>query len=150
ICLYAGSGDLAIVCLEQIERNWEERLGSMDRCYERRERLKRVLRASDAEAVFISSPTNVRYLTGFTGDSSVLLLSSDREIIVSDGRFTTQLAQECPDIEAHIRPTGVELSVEVGAVVQGLGWHRLAFEAASCTVAEHHAFWTAMPGLELI
>ena len=68
----------------------------MDRFRARREGLRRTLEASDAEGFLVASPTNVRYLTGFTGDSSVLLFGRDREIIVSDGRFTTQLDQECP------------------------------------------------------
>jgi Xaa-Pro aminopeptidase len=122
----------------------------MHRFDERRERLRLILRAGDAEGFLVSSPTNVRYLTGFTGDSSVLLLGGDREILVSDGRFTTQVAQECPGLEVHIRPTGVEMARAVGGVVQGLGWRRLAFEAVSCTVAEHQALAQAMPGAELV
>ena len=87
----------------------------MDRFGERREALRRTLRASDHVGFLVASPTNVRYLTGFTGDSSVLLLGRDREILVSDGRFTTQLEQECPGLEAHIRPTGVEMVHEIWA-----------------------------------
>src|SRR5262245_47035940 len=122
----------------------------MDRFLERRERLRPTLRSGDAEGFLVSSPTNVRYLTGFTGDSSVLLLGRDRDILVSDGRFTTQLAQECPELEARIRPTGVELTRVVGGIVQGLGWRRLAFEAVSCTVADYQSFARAMPGAELV
>ena len=33
--------------------------------------------------------------------------------------------------------------------VEGLGWRRLAFEAASCTVAEQQALSDAMPAVEL-
>jgi Xaa-Pro aminopeptidase len=122
----------------------------MDRFRERREALRRTLRTSDAEGFLVSSPINVRYLSGFTGDSSVFLLGRDREVIVSDGRFTTQLSQECAEVEAHIRPTGVELAQEIGQVVQGLGWRRLAFETASCTVAEYQSLSDAMPGVEFV
>jgi len=122
----------------------------MDRFGGRRERVREALRASDAIGFLVTSPTNVRYLTGFTGDSSVLLVGLDRELIVSDGRFATQLVQECPGLEAHIRPTGVEMALTLGRVVEGLGWHRLAFEAASCTVAEQQALFLAMPAVELI
>jgi Xaa-Pro aminopeptidase len=121
----------------------------MDRFRTRREGLRRTLAASDADGFLVSSPTNVRYLTGFTGDSSVLVFGRDREIIVSDGRFTTQLAQECPELEAHIRPTGVELAHEIGRVVKGLGWRRLAFEAMSYSVAECQSLSTAMSGVDL-
>src|SRR5262245_1085990 len=121
----------------------------MDRFGERRERLRRSVQTGDVEGFAVSSPTNVRYLTGFTGDSSILLVGRERDVIVSDGRFGTQLEHECPDLEARIRPTGVEMAVELGRVVEGLGWRRLAFEAAAYTVAEYQALRDAMPAVEL-
>ncbi len=123
---------------------------SMDRFYERRESLRRLVRAGEAQGLAVSSPTNVRYLTGFTGDSSILLVGRERDVIVSDGRFGTQLAIECSELEARIRPTGVEMAVELGRVVAALGWRRLSFEAAAWTVAEHQAFRDAMPAVELL
>lgn len=121
----------------------------MDRFRERRESLRRLVRASEAEGLAVSSAANVRYLTGFTGDSSILLVGGERDLVVSDGRFGTQLASECPDLEARIRPTGVEMAVELGRVVAALGWHRLAFDAAAWTVAEYQAIGEAMPAVEL-
>jgi Xaa-Pro aminopeptidase len=122
----------------------------MDRFQVRREGLRCTLEVSDAEGFLVSSPTNVRYLTGFTGDSSVLLFGGDREVIVSDGRFTTQLGQECRDLEARIRPTGVEMPQQVGRVVKDLGWRRVAIEAMSCSVAEYQAYSTSMSGVDLV
>ena len=121
----------------------------MDRFGERREALRKTLRASDHVGFLVASPTNVRYLTGFTGDSSVLLVGLDREVLVSDGRFATQIDQECPGLEAHIRPTGVEMVHALGRMIEGLGWRRVAFEAAICTVAEQQALFLAMPAAEL-
>ena len=122
---------------------------AMERFHARREALRRTLGRSEAEGFLVLSPTNVRYLTGFTGDSSVLLVGLEREVIVSDGRFTTQIAQECPGLDARIRPTGVELPQEIARVVEALGWRRLAFEANICSVAEHDLLDSAMTGVEL-
>ncbi len=121
----------------------------MGRIQARRERLKQSLVKEQVDGFLVASPVNVRYLTGFTGDSSILLVGPDREILVSDGRYTTQLEQECPGLERHIRPTGVEIPSELGRVVQGLGWRHLAFEATNLTVAELQAFSVAMPSVEL-
>ncbi len=120
----------------------------MDRSTERREALRRTLKASDADGFLVSSPTNVRYLTAFTGDSSVLLMGPDRETLVSDGRFTIQIEQECPGLEVHIRPSGTELMRAVAGLVESLGWRRLAFES-SCTVAERDAMTERLSGVEL-
>ena len=46
-----------------------------------------------------------------------LLVTRDRAVIVSDGRFTTQLEQECPGLEAQIRPVGQTLIEAVAEVV---------------------------------
>jgi Xaa-Pro aminopeptidase len=122
----------------------------MDRTRDRRENLKGTLRASDAEAFLVSSPTNVRYLTGFTGDSSVLVISPDRDIIVSDGRFANQIEEECPGLEASIRPSGRELNDAIAHVIQTMGLRRLAFEAASCSVADYETLRDGINGVTLV
>jgi Xaa-Pro aminopeptidase len=122
----------------------------MNRTADRRERLRRELRSKDVDAFLVSSPTNVRYLTGFTGDSSVLLMTKDREVIVSDGRFTTQLEQECPGTETSIRTPGCELNQQISYVIETIGVRRLAFEATTCTVAEYEWFRQAMPIVSMI
>ena len=78
----------------------------MDQYYSRREKLRASLRSDELDAFLVAAPTNVSYLSGFRGESSVLILGRERDLIVSDGRFTTQLAEECPGLDAHIRPPG--------------------------------------------
>ena len=77
----------------------------MDRILRRRDALRAKLAAEKVAALLVVDPTNVAYLTGFTGDSTYLIVARDREVAISDGRFTTQLEQECPGLEAYIRPT---------------------------------------------
>ena len=88
--------------------------------------------------MLVSDETNVTYLTGFTGDSSWLLLSASTTLLLSDGRYTTQIEEECPGLETHIRPTSEKL-VEATAVAadQAVGKSAgpLAIEADSMTVA---------------
>ncbi|MEO6808610.1 MAG: Xaa-Pro peptidase family protein [Isosphaeraceae bacterium] len=114
----------------------------------RRERLAETLPGDDVEAMLVSSVTNVGYLTGFTGDSSALLVQNDRAILISDGRYTTQLDQECPDVEAHIRPVGQPLMEGIAEVVGRLGLRRLAFESPVLTVAEFETLNDALPTVQ--
>lgn len=114
----------------------------------RRLRLAETFPGDDVEALLVSSPTNVGYLTGFTGDSSALLVQADRAIVVSDGRYTAQLAHECPDVEAHIRPVGQSLTAAIAEVVAGLGLRRLAFESSVVTVAEFEALNEDLPTVQ--
>ncbi|MFO0891862.1 MAG: Xaa-Pro peptidase family protein [Isosphaeraceae bacterium] len=121
-----------------------------DRYAERREKLRCGLQEDDLHALLVSSPTNVSYLTGFTGDSSALLLGRERDVLVSDGRFTTQIAQECPDLEAVIRPAAQTMNQAIAGVVAKLDGGRLGFEAAALSVAEFQSLTQALPDHSLV
>src|SRR5512135_621253 len=122
----------------------------MDRTPRRREKLARTLKVERADALLVLSAANVRYLTGFTGEDATFLLTRGRPIIISDGRFTTQLQQECPDLEVDIRLVGQTMSAALVQVVKKLGIHRLAFESAALTVADFEALKEALPAVEFV
>ena len=50
------------------------------------------------KAHLITSPENLRYIANFTGEGAVLITSSGK-ILFTDGRFTIQAQNECPDFE---------------------------------------------------
>lgn len=108
----------------------------MDYPQRRRQRLARCLREEGLDILVISHPINVSYLTGFSGESSFLLLGRQRSVLVSDGRFTEQLAEECPDLETHIRPSTQPLHHAVTHVLDQLGARSVGFESGHITVAE--------------
>lgn len=102
----------------------------------RRDRAREAVRREQVEAILISSPTNVSYLTGFTGESSPLILTATKTLLVSDERFREQLAEECPDLEVVFRPPSRLLPQAVAAALHSLGAASVGFESASVTVAE--------------
>jgi Xaa-Pro aminopeptidase len=116
----------------------------------RRLRLRRSFDAAGIDALIVSSPTNVSYLTGFTGEDSVLLITADRAVVVSDGRFSVQLAQECPDLEAVIRAIGEPLPKAVGELVKSQGPLRWGFESQATTVAEFDKLREVAEGVVLV
>jgi Xaa-Pro aminopeptidase len=73
-------------------------------------RLAQGLGEHELDALLITDEINVRYLTGFTGDSSYLLVSSSGVTILSDGRYEAQIASQCPSLECRIRPPSQLLS----------------------------------------
>src|SRR5437762_3188549 len=95
----------------------------MEHFARRRETLARSLPGEGLDAYLISNPVSVSYLTGFSGDSSYLLLGRDRALLVSDARFTVQLAEECPGLETYIRPPAQRPLNAVAATLDTLG-HR--------------------------
>lgn len=110
-----------------------------DRLARRVESVRSSIREAGLDALLVTHGPNVSYLSGFTGDSSALIVGLDRILMVSDFRFDTQLRDECPGLERHIRPSSRTLTQELGSVIGALGVRRVGFEAAALTVAEQLA-----------
>jgi Xaa-Pro aminopeptidase len=52
------------------------------------------------DGMMVSNVSNIRYLTGFSGDSSILILTKDHAVLLTDARYIEQARSECPlDIE---------------------------------------------------
>ncbi len=123
----------------------------MDRYALRRDKLRKSLRKTSADALLITSFTNVTYLTGFTGDDSYLLLRADKgEVLLSDARYETQLRDECPGLDLAIRTPGIGMVATIDRVVRQTKVSRLAIEAASITVGLCDQIAKQLPKVEII
>lgn len=120
----------------------------MDYPQQRRQNLVHTLPEEQLDVLLVSNPVNVTYLTGFSGDSSYLLLGRQRVVLVSDGRFTTQLAGECPGLDAHIRPPEKPLQRAVAEVLNQWGGRAIGFESSHLSVAEWELLRELTPALE--
>lgn len=117
----------------------------------RRKNLRAQFDSLGVDAMLVSDEKNVRYLTGFTGDSSMLLLDETGELMLSDSRFTTHLAQDCPDVPAAIRDARHKLDEFLSETLTGRPIRRLGVEADVMTVAQHEQFQKALGDkLELV
>src|SRR5262245_30171530 len=113
----------------------------------RRELLAGTVVEEGLDACLISSPVNVSYLTGFSGDSSFLIVGRQRSILVSDARFTEQLAEECPGLETYIRPPTQRPLQAIAQTLDKLGYHSVGFESAHLTVAEFDGLREQLPAI---
>ncbi len=116
----------------------------------RRGRLRRKLKESGAGSLLISGLSNVRYLTGFTGDSSWLLLNSSTTIMLSDTRYATQLADECPDLDVEIRDSGSTIFDLAAKVIGKTKERRIGFESDHLTVSQHQTLGEKITTAELV
>src|SRR5262249_34515116 len=89
----------------------------MDYPAQRRDRLARHLADEGLDALLLTNPVSVTYLTGFSDDSSVVVLTKGRALLVSDPRYVGQIADECPGLETHIRPAAQKLPEAVVGVL---------------------------------
>jgi len=57
------------------------------------------LKKRELDAIFLITDANIRYLSGFTGSESFVLLSSKGNFFITDGRYTEQAENECSEFE---------------------------------------------------
>ena len=120
----------------------------MDRFAERCDRVARHIRDESLDLLVVSNPVNVSYLTNFSGESSWLLIGRKRTLLVSDGRFTEQLAEECPGLETHIRPPSKPLLDAAAEVIAKLGVQSAGFESGHLSVSDFQTLANAMPTIQ--
>ena len=59
------------------------------------------------DGLLVTNLTNIRYLTGFTGSAGVLLVLPDESLLVSDGRYRDQSAEQ-------VKAAGAPVRIEIG------------------------------------
>jgi len=116
----------------------------------RRGKLRKSIGKSQADALLVTKPINVTYITGFTGDDSYLLVTAKGETLVSDPRYTTQLEEECPSVKREIYGPGQKILPTVARLAERLKIKRLGIEANSATVAMERNLAKALPKVELV
>ncbi|HZZ26530.1 MAG TPA: Xaa-Pro peptidase family protein [Pirellulales bacterium] len=103
----------------------------------RRDRLRKLLSKASVDTLLVTNYPNVTYLTGFTGDDSYLLITRSGEVLISDARYTTQLEEECPRLNLHIRQPGQAMLDGTMKVLKQAKVSRLGVEGDSMTVGYH-------------
>jgi Xaa-Pro aminopeptidase len=101
----------------------------------RREALRRLFSRVKVASLLVTDELNVTYLTGFSGDSSYFLISGDRELLITDGRYTQQLAEECPELELAVRGPDSRLTDFAAEVIGKLGLASVGIEGDVVTVS---------------
>ncbi len=80
------------------------------------------------DAMLVSAPANVRYLTGFTGSNGMVLLLPDETILFTDPRYTIQAAGE---VSCRVEICKGPLLATAAGAVANRRIRRLGFERAS-------------------
>jgi Xaa-Pro aminopeptidase len=94
------------------------------------------------DALLVAGLPNVRYLSGFTGDNALLLVTPDRVILFTDPRFDIQASQET---DCTVKITKGPLVIDVVAALKRLRLKRIGFEPARMTVQVLKALSDRLP-----
>lgn len=113
--------------------------------------LRQWMQTQSLEAVYISRPENVRYLTGFTGSYGFALVSQQRAVLLTDYRYALQAREQCPDFEVLERePT---LPAAVAAQLKSFGIQTAGFEQDHLTyhaAQDYLRLQDSVPGLRWV
>ncbi len=94
--------------------------------------LRKKMEEVSLDAFLISRPENWRYVSGFTGDSGVLLITPNQSFLFTDSRYVEQAGEEAPDFE--VVKTVLEKDAVKDIIVR-LGLKRIGFEKDYVTYA---------------
>src|SRR5690242_7529944 len=116
---------------------------SMSVFAERRKRAAARLGEFHLDALLVTNPPNARYLSGFTGsNSNVLLFPDGKAILYTDPRYTVQSAQQS---DCAVRVVKGPLSKGIVSDVARRKLARVGFERESVTVSQFESLQKAMP-----
>ena len=97
------------------------------------------------EAILLSKPSNIFYVSGYRGEG-IALLAEGLCAIVTDFRYTEQVARQAPDFAVCEIKTGQSHFALAAEVLSGHGIHTVRFEADEITVSRFEAMKADMPG----
>ncbi len=95
------------------------------------------------DALLVSAPPNVRYLSGFTGDNGLLLLTPHSQTLFTDPRFTIQAAEECTCEVKTVTKTPLDQAAI--QTIRKHRWKRIGFEASRMLYETHQRLDESLP-----
>ncbi len=115
-------------------------------------RLRSLLPEAGCDALLVTHLTNVRYLTGFTGSAAIALVTADDLVLVTDGRYEEQAADELAQhgVAATIevrRTLAEQTALLVGLFGDGA---RIGLEADHVSWAEQRRWAENVDGTEMV
>lgn len=116
----------------------------------RRKRLVRLFEEAGIDGLLITSEANVQYLTGFTGDSTWLFVGKKEAILISDTRYTTQIARECSDLEVVIRDSSKTMLSSTSEILTSATAKNVGFEADQLSFAAFEGLSSAANSVTLV
>ncbi len=102
------------------------------------ERLKKLFSAKEIDGVIITKAENRRYITGFTGSSGIVVVSADRNVLITDFRYLEQAAEQATDFE--IVDGTKDMIGAIKEVVEKANIKNLGFESRGMNFYEYQEY----------
>jgi Xaa-Pro aminopeptidase len=115
---------------------------------QRVDRLRVSMTEHEVDGFLVTSISNRRYLTGFTGTAGVALITGEEAIFITDFRYVDQAKEQAQgfNVVQHTGPIGETIANEL----QRLGVKRLGFEQDHVTFATYRGYQERFTQSELV
>jgi Xaa-Pro aminopeptidase len=111
-------------------------------------RADRLAEALEVDALLITDPVNLRYVTGFTGSNGMAVVGRDVRRFITDFRYVEQAAEQVEGFDREQAPPEFNGALETGWPE---GPFRLGFEDQQVTVRRHARLRALLPeSVELV
>jgi Xaa-Pro aminopeptidase len=101
--------------------------GMIEEIEHRRRDIAACLAELKVDALLVTSPANVRYLSGYSGSNGMILLSPSETHFLTDPRYAVAAAQ---GVRARIHVVKGPMTAGVMAVIKRSRWKKIGFESA--------------------
>ena len=113
---------------------------------ERQERLLAILADRGLDALVVTEPANVRYLTGYVGSNGIALIGTGGRVLVTDSRYAVSAGEQVRGADVRVGKRDLLADV-AGALPDVAGGGRIGVEAESLTLARHERLAEQLDGL---
>jgi len=111
-------------------------------------RVRERLELLDIDGLLVTSLTNVRYLTGFSGTNAQVLVSRGGAFFFTDGRYAARAGTLVKDADIGIYPNRLTEALQPRLV--SLGAKRVGVEAGTMTLAERDDLDERLDAVQLV
>ena len=112
------------------------------------ERLQASMAKDEVPALLISDIANVGWVSGFTGSAAVVLVAPNAARLLTDSRYTLQVAEEVTAMPSFSFANPVTQAEFIGTHLAEMKLSKVGFEAASVTYETWQKWTAAFNGME--
>lgn len=91
------------------------------------------LKAQNLDAILITNPYNLRYLSNFTGTAGLALITQEKAYFITDFRYKEQAAEQAKDFEIVVHTESIY--EKVGDLIHRDGLKEVGFEEETITIS---------------
>ncbi|MFH1478361.1 MAG: Xaa-Pro peptidase family protein [Candidatus Omnitrophota bacterium] len=121
----------------------------------RQKNLITLLEKHSLDALLVKKEKNIAYLTGVKGESSLLICSKDKFILVTDPRYMEEYAPKKPLYRLNIIKGAADIYTLISSICSSKKWKNIGFESHAFTYDSYikfkkslsNAYLKARPGL---